>query len=241
MGRRPKRKTTSATPRERSASRRVAGAARRSRKAKQAATDLTSQNKQSGRSFRGRIRSAIRWIRSLRPWVKAVLALIGAITTVVPLVLTFWPGLAPPPPCHGELRGVLSGVVVDRHVTYKTYLETIGGSTAGVNPDELNRVGKVISFDISVIGFKGKRLPIRWSTHFENGEVVPDERLKNQLALELQSDECHDGGRRAIWTPLPAETGTFFVRITLADRHGEELAAVDTPLFSVGAEHGAFR
>jgi hypothetical protein len=118
-------------------------------------------------------------------------------------------------------------------VTYRGYLKLVHGSTDGVDPEQLRQVGKLLGFRVEAVGYKGKRLPIRWTTLSARGEPVAELELNDQLALEVKPEECTDSGRRSVWAQNPASPGTYMVELTLFDDDNEPLDAARTGTFRI--------
>jgi hypothetical protein len=176
----------------------------------------------------------VRANRRLNRWAKTVEAVAVAVGAVLAVVFLLLPQLKPTPPCQGqERRGTLSDVVVDKSVTYGGYLTLIRESTDDLSPERLRQVGQLISVRIEAVGYKGKRLPIRWTTLSATGEPVSEPQLKDQLAFEVEPEECSDAGRRSVWSQNPARPGTYKVELTLFDDDDEPLAAARSPIFQI--------
>jgi hypothetical protein len=167
-------------------------------------------------------------------WAKAVAAVAGAIAAVLGVVFLLLPWLKPDEPCKGQqLAGQLTKLVVDRSVTYGGYLKLIHASTDGVDPNRLLQRGKLLAFQVEAIGYKGKRLPIRWTTLTADGEPVPEPALNDQLALELKPEDCTDTARESVWTANPAHPGRYLVEVTLFDDDGQALDAARSGTFAI--------
>jgi hypothetical protein len=176
----------------------------------------------------------VRANRRASRWAKTVEAVALAVAAVLGVIFLLVPRLKPAEPCKGqERRGTLSHVVVDKSVTYGGYLTLIHEPTHGLSPKRLRQVGKLISVRIEAVGYKGKRLPIRWTTLSASGEPVTEPRLKDQLAFEVEPEECSDSGRRSVWAQNPAQPGAYQVELTLFDEDDEPLDAARSGIFRI--------
>jgi hypothetical protein len=98
---------------------------------------------------------------------------------------------------------------------------------------ELDAVGRVIHFSVTIRGFRGKALPIYWWVLTPGGEPVPEKTLQEQLAQFEPPNTCTTGGRREIWVKLPNRIGKFKIEVQLLQPDGGELDDIRTPTFSV--------
>lgn len=179
------------------------------------------------------------WLRDaddhITRWAKAVGALATAIGAVLGTVFVLVPWLKPDEPCADERRAVLSELVVDRNVTYGGYLRLLHQSTDGVAPELLRRPGKLLGFRIEVVGYKGQRLPIRWTMLAPSGEPIDDAEFVDRLALAVGPESCSDAGARRVWTPVPVRPGSYMTELVLFDQNAGELDTARTQVFRVPA------
>ena len=59
-------------------------------------------------------------------------------------------------------RAALSNLTLDRNVSFGQYLDRIELPRRPYTDAQLGRKGVYLEFDISVTGYRGKRLPLRW-------------------------------------------------------------------------------
>ena len=166
----------------------------------------------------------------LRTWIEIIGGALGIAVAAATFYFLLWPR---PDACVRQLVGQLGPPIVDRGVTYGEYLKRIGEPPGNADPKTLKRVGNILDFRITVVGYRGKRLPVRWSTLTEGGRPLNAPQLTNQLAFEVEPDDCSDSGRRLTWTPLPQRAGSYINEINLIDDNGERLDTRRTAPFDI--------
>lgn len=145
--------------------------------------------------------------------------LTGSVTfaaTTLGIVFLLWPSLKPEgaPPTKGA---ELSNTRLDRSITFAQYLSRKSLSTTPYRPADLRRVGAFVTFDFTVEGYKGVRLPLRW-------ELI-DARSGDQLAqsrdLAIEAEAQTDQGSWDVWVATPrARRRRLYVQIELYEHRG---------------------
>jgi hypothetical protein len=123
------------------------------------------------------------------------------------------------------------------------------GSPANVDPDEFARrlrkllatsrtraapggkvvpVGVTVNYDVSLTGFRGRSVTVRWSLHRPNGATLPYDWLRSEAARRLVGEADKDNASDSFWVPLPRAGAPFFVRLELYDEDGTRLTYADT-------------
>ena len=92
-------------------------------------------------------------------------------------------------------------------------------------------VGVTVNYRISLTGFDGREVDVRWELHRPGGPMLPHEWLKNQRAGLLRGEAEKDSASPYFWIPLPHEPGPFFIRLTARDEEGDIIARADTGRF----------
>jgi hypothetical protein len=92
-------------------------------------------------------------------------------------------------------------------------------------------VGVTVNYRISLTGFRGRKVDVRWELHRAGGGILPHEWLKDQRAALLEGEAEKDSASPSFWVPLPAIQGPFFIRLTANDEDGVNLARADTSHF----------
>jgi hypothetical protein len=142
-------------------------------------------------------------------------AIAGAIGAVLGVVFVLVPSLKPDAPPL-ERRGDIGVLKVDRPVTYAQYLQRTGLPGGDYGASYLRRQGVFVQFDVSIVGYKDKQLPLRWSLYdAESGAEVSEAK-----GTTLRAEAATDRATWHIWAPLPAGRGRFFLLIQLFDPKG---------------------
>ena len=85
-------------------------------------------------------------------------------------------------------------------------------------------VGVTINYDISLTGFRGRRVTVRWSLYrAPGGNPVPASWLKNRPVHWLQGEANKDSASDSFWVPLPKTGGPFYVRVGVYDEDNVRL------------------
>jgi hypothetical protein len=93
-------------------------------------------------------------------------------------------------------------------------------------------VGAVVNYNITLTGFLGHRVQVRWSLRRAgSGAQVPLEWLKDRPFRWLKGEAEKDSASDSLWVPLPDFQGRFFVRLAVYDEDGVRLDYADTSPF----------
>jgi hypothetical protein len=126
-------------------------------------------------------------------------------------------------------RAALSNLTLDRNVSFGQYLDRIELPRRPYTTAQLGRKGIYLEFDISVTGYHGKRLPLRWilldkATHdlVDQGE-----------ALRITPRAEHDDGTWFTWVEIPRAARKYVIRLQLYDDQvpARPLARLDSHAF----------
>lgn len=142
------------------------------------------------------------------------------------------------PNCAFGTPGVVFMKVVDadgspREVDEETVAEQLGAlliatRTRPVSGNSVQPVGVTVNFNVSLTGFKGRTVAVRWSLHHAGGGRVAREWLRNQPALWLVGEAERDSAGSDFWVPLPKTKGPFFVQVGVYDEDGVRLDFAET-------------
>ena len=161
---------------------------------------------------------------------------IGIVATAVGIPLTlatlYYTVFPRGQPCPGTRSGTLDSPTVDPGVSYRQFLQITAQSTGGADKATLDRVGTVIDVPFTADGYKGKELPLRWTTLSEGGAPLSEPGQNDQLALHILPEDCSDRGRRKLWAAWPRDAGRYLVEVTLLDDDDELLDTRRTPPFT---------
>jgi hypothetical protein len=93
-------------------------------------------------------------------------------------------------------------------------------------------LGVTVNYKISLTGFRGRKVDIRWALHRPGGGQLPQDWLKGQRAALLEGEADKDTASPSFWVPLPATVeGPFFLRLTVTNDAGVPLDRADTETF----------
>ena len=85
-------------------------------------------------------------------------------------------------------------------------------------------VGVTVNYDISLTGFRGRRVTIRWSLYsVPGGNPVPVDWLKNEPIHWLQGQADKDSASDSFWVPLPKIKGPFYIRLGVYNKDNVRL------------------
>jgi hypothetical protein len=89
-------------------------------------------------------------------------------------------------------------------------------------------VGVTVNYDVSLTGFRGHTVTVRWSLHRLAGGTLPLDWLRSEAAKRLRGEADKDSASDSFWVPLPRMGAPFFVRLELYDEDGVRLTYRDT-------------
>ncbi len=180
-----------------------------------------------------RIESFGRWLRTGMGFASAAVSLTVGILTLVFLVRpALQPGNEPV-----ILRAELSNAAIETTITYGEYLNRSGRGTEGVNQQALETPGVVVSFDLSIDGFAGEAVSLRYSVLDSQAySPVYESWLVDQPGWPVSvfiAEAASDKMNSEIWVAEPQASGTYVVRLQLFDPDDVRLASTDSPPFEV--------
>jgi hypothetical protein len=91
-------------------------------------------------------------------------------------------------------------------------------------------LGVAVSFDLTLQGFNGRKVEVRWSLYRGDGRVAKPW-LKDHPILSLKGEADSDTASPEFWVPLPKKPGRYSVRIEVFDDKGVKLAREKTKSF----------
>jgi hypothetical protein len=89
-------------------------------------------------------------------------------------------------------------------------------------------VGVTVNYDVSLTGFRGRRVTVLWSLYSRNGGTLPSDWLRNEPATWLKGEVDKDSASDSFWVPLPKMEGPLFVRLGIYDEDGVRLTYRDS-------------
>jgi hypothetical protein len=92
-------------------------------------------------------------------------------------------------------------------------------------------VGVIVNYRISLTGFSGRKVDVRWTLHRTSGGPLPHAWLRGQRAALLRGEAEKDSASPSFWVPLPVLDGPFFIRLTVRNENGVPLDRADSRRF----------
>jgi hypothetical protein len=93
-------------------------------------------------------------------------------------------------------------------------------------------VGVGVNYDISLTGFRGHRVIVRWSLYSgQGGNPLPLAWLRDQPVHWLKAEANRDSASDSFWVPLPKTSGPFYIRVGVFDDDGVRLDFRDSDRF----------
>jgi hypothetical protein len=155
------------------------------------------------------------------------------------------------PPCSVALDFRKCGYLTGEQAYLGLFDED--GSPANVVPDDVARrlakllaatrtqtsvggeaqlVGVDVNYNVSLTGFRGRKVSVRWSLHRVSGDLLAQhEWLKEQPFRWLTGEADNDFASDEFWVPLPKVGGPFYVGLALYDDDGVRLDYKRSPHF----------
>jgi hypothetical protein len=162
----------------------------------------------------------------------AVVGALGGVVTLVSgvlgLVFVLLPQLKPsPPPAHQAVK--LSQANFDRHVTFAQYLQRQALPAGDLDAATLHQRGALLTVHYDIIGYKGKRLPLRWQLlDLRTGDQVGEDH-----AITITGTADQDEGDWMVWVPEPRRRGRYAIDVALLPPEpGAPLKTLRGPAFT---------
>ncbi len=151
---------------------------------------------------RGRLRL---WLEGLSARAKALGGLATLVSSVLAVVFLLVPNLKPEPtPAEGS--ATFAEPTLEQPVTFGQYLDRIELPRDVYTPDDLARPGALAGFGLTIKGFKGERLPLRWFVLDTVSHEIVDGQSKRHT---FEPDRNVAPLTWSVWIPLPAAAGPF--------------------------------
>jgi hypothetical protein len=147
---------------------------------------------------------------------KSVAAVVAFVATLLGIVFVLWPSLRPEPPPPTR-QADLSGLELERPVTFGAYLGRINQPAGGLEDAVLEERGALASFDFAIVGYKERRLPLVWQLiDARNGKVLDQSR-----DVFIEPEALRDSGSWPVWVPLPnGRKRRVFIQLELYEPRG---------------------
>ena len=141
-----------------------------------------------------------------RPSPGALLALaatlVGLISGIAGLVFLFNPDLQPSGEAD-EQAATLSQLRVRPNVAFREYLAREDLPITGYTEPKLAERGALLQFRVSITGFEGRRLILKWELFDEANGTQVDESLDRSIKPTTRTNAAN----QRFFVPLPQEAG----------------------------------
>jgi hypothetical protein len=146
-----------------------------------------------------------KWLGELSKGVKTIGGIAGAIAAVLGVVFLLVPSLRPEatPP---EGSATFAKPTIDQPVTFRQYLRRIELPETGVTAERLQQAGVLADVKVTIKGYRGKELPLRWYVlDLGTRDIVYESSRK----YFFKTDRSAATVSKAFWIPMPETRGTF--------------------------------
>jgi hypothetical protein len=147
--------------------------------------------------------------------VTQVGAVASAVGAVLGIVFVLLPGLKPEPPPAAK-SAALTKIALERDVSYSQYLQRVNLPPGDTDEARLARRGVFVQFNVEIVGYKGKELPLRWSLY----DAQTGEQVRASESVTLEAEATSDSASWHFWSPLPRGRGPFYFLLQLFDEGG---------------------
>jgi hypothetical protein len=132
-------------------------------------------------------------------------AVAGAIAAVLGLVFLLLPNLRPEgTPAEGS--ATFEKPTLERPVTFGQYLRRVELPRAGYTKEKLQQAGVIADVQMTIKGYRGQRLPLRWYVLDLGTHDIVDEQSKRYA---FQPDRNVMPLSWPLWVALPEAPGPF--------------------------------
>ena len=150
----------------------------------------------------GRVRT---WLSELSTTVKAVGGVAVALAAILALVFVIKPDWKPTP-TPDEGSATFSKPTLEQPVSYGQYLDRVEIPRDTSTAEELARPGVLAGVMVTIKGYKGQALPLRWYVLDLGTHEIVDQQSKRNL---LEADRNEAPVVWPFWVPLPQGPGPF--------------------------------
>ena len=146
-----------------------------------------------------------KWLSNLSSGVKTIGGIAGALATVLALVFLLLPNLRPEP-TPDEGSATFEKPTLEQPVTFGQYLRRVELPQTGYTPEQLQESGVIAAVQLTIKGYRGKSLPLRWYVLDEGTHDIVDEQSKRYA---FQPDRNMTPLTWPFWVALPKTPGPF--------------------------------
>ncbi len=162
----------------------------------------------------------------------AVVAFLVAVTNLTDWIEERFDDPKPPPPPEIDAR-IHGARLTSMREPLESYLLSTGESLAGLSARERREPGLLFAVRVRLTGSVGEQFPLLWSLHSSRtGARLPGPAY-NQLAVTFVPRGRTHARTWPVWVPYPPRKGSYYLRVTLADRKRQPVDVRDSQRFAV--------
>jgi hypothetical protein len=161
--------------------------------------------------------------RHLNAFLKLGGAIVGLAAGAVGLLFTFVPDLRPAGDAPTR-SATLSNVRLSVDVPFRQYLARIDQPTDSFTRAQLERRGALVQFRVSITGYKGRELILKW----ELFDAASGDQIDESKATAIRPTSETSEANWPFWIPLPAREGPFFAVVELLEQQEHTTIPLDT-------------
>jgi hypothetical protein len=153
---------------------------------------------------------------SFKTMAQGFTAIVAVVGSLVGLVFAVWPSVKPDGPALAK-DATVSRLSADEVITRRQYFQRAQLPTQGFSRDQLMRRGLYLTFDLSIDGYRGQKLPLRW----ELVNATTGSQTADGESTIFKPLAAHDAASWQEWIPLPKGRRTYVVFVRLYDPTGK--------------------
>ena len=146
-----------------------------------------------------------KWLADLSTGVKAIGGIAGAIAAVLALVFLLLPNLRPEPTPE-EGSATFEKPTLEQPVTLGQYLRRVELPPGDLTQEQLQQPGVIAAVQVTIKGYRGQRLPVRWYVLDEGTHDIVDEQSRRYA---FEPDRNVTPLTWPFWVALPTTPGPF--------------------------------
>ena len=146
-----------------------------------------------------------KWLADLSTGVKTIGGIAGAIAAVLGVLFLLVPSLRPEPTPE-EGSATFEKPTLEQPVTYGQYLRRVEIPLEGYTPEQLKETGVIAAVQLTIKGYRGERLPLRWYALDLGTHDIVDEQSKRYT---FEPDRNVTPLTWPFWVALPKTPGPF--------------------------------
>jgi hypothetical protein len=162
-----------------------------------------------------------------RPSPGALLALagtiVGLISGIAGLIFLFNPDLQPSGEAD-EQAATLSNLRVRPNLSFRDFLAHEDFPSTGYTPKKLAERGAMLQFRVSITGFEGRALVLKW----ELFDAAAGHQVAESLDRSIKPTTRTNTANQRFFVPLPQKAGSYYAVVELLEQKKTHLLPLDT-------------